>query len=381
MKIVTVLTALLALASQAADAPFRATPLVTGLAMGYQVVLADLNRDKRLDVIVIDERADTISWFENPSWERHLLVSDVPRPINLDTHDLDGDGIPEIALAYRFGTNPDQSVGEVVLLTHAADAKAPWTSRPIGRVPTAHRVRWMPVERGKAPWLIVAPFAGERSYAPEYAQVAPIQAFVPGDWKPRTISTQLRGILHSVHPVEWTTGRWQLLTASFDGVHRLDPRPDGEWRHVRLHPGSPEPCPKCGTSELKVGTLGRQRFIAAIEPFHGNQVAVYLEAGGRWERTVLDDTMTNGHALAVGDLDGDGRDEIVTGFRGQGFRISAWRAADAKGGRWTRTDLDVGHVAGADCKIADVTGDRRTDVVCSGASTGNVMLIESPPRR
>jgi len=187
--------------------------------------------------------------------------------------------------------------------------------------------------------------------------------------------------VHSIHPVQWTPGRWTLLTASFDGLQRLEPRVDGEWTHVPLHAGNPEPCPRCGTSEVKLGRLGRRRFIAAIEPFHGNQVVVYLEGRRVWERIVLDDAMTNGHALAVGDLDGDGRDEIVASFRGKDVRVSAWSAADRRGTRWTRTILDEGRVAGADCKIADLTGDRRVDVVCSGASTGNVMLFEStsPP--
>jgi hypothetical protein len=375
-------SAVAALAVQSAVvAPFTATPLVTGLGMGYQVVLVDLNRDRRLDVIVIDERADTLAWYQNPSWQRHVLATDVPRPINLDTHDLDGDGVPEIALAHRFETNPDRSVGQVVLLTHAGDPRQPWTVRPVGRVPTAHRVRWMPVLPKQAPWLIVAPFAGQGVYAPDYRGVTPIVAFVPGSWERRTISTRLRGIVHSIHPVQWTPGRWVLLTASFDGLQRLEPRSDGEWTHVPLHPGNPEPCPRCGTSEVKLGTLGRRRFIAAIEPFHGNQVVVYLEGRRDWERIVLDDAMTNGHALAVGDLDGDRRDDIVASFRGKDVRVSAWRAADGRGKRWTRTILDEGRVAGADCKIADVTGDQRADVVCSGASTGNVMLLEatSPP--
>src|SRR5436189_4927821 len=85
---------------------FRATSIVSGLGMGYQLVLADLNRDKRLDVIVVDERAEELAWYENPTWTRHVLATGVPRVINLDTHDLDGDSIPEIALAHRFETDP-----------------------------------------------------------------------------------------------------------------------------------------------------------------------------------------------------------------------------------------------------------------------------------
>ena len=378
-----VLLLLLSSAGQAAPAArlpaFTATPIVTGLGMGYQLVLVDLNRDKRLDVVVVDERAEDLAWYESPSWTRHVLATGVPRVINLDTHDLDGDGIPEIALAHRFETDPARSVGQVLLLTHGDDPAQPWNARPIDTVPTAHRVRWMRVEPGKAPWLIVAPFAGAGVVAPKYAGRTPIYAYRPESWARQQVSSTLTGIVHSIHPVEWTPGRWQLLTASFDGLQRLVPK-DGEWTHVPLTSGNVEPCPLCGSSEVKVGRLGSRRFLATIEPFHGTNVVVYLDRPSGWDSLVIERGMTNGHALAVADLDGDGRDEIVGGFRGKDFRVTIYRADDATGTRWTPTVLDQGHVAAADCKVADLTGDGRLDIVCSGASTGNVMLFEQQAR-
>ncbi len=349
--------------------------------MGYQLVLADLNRDGKLDVIVVDELSNELAWYENPGWWRHVLARDVPRTINLDCQDLDGDGIPEIAMAHHFETNPDRSEGTVLLLEHSGDPREPWKKTEIDRVPTAHRLRWIPVEKGKAPWLLVAPLVGAKTYAPKYTGIAPIYAYRPGEWKRMTVSNQLRGVLHSIAPVEWKRGEWQLLTASFDGIQRLVPRPRGTWKHIPVGAGNPETCPKCGSSEVKMGTLGKQRFLATIEPWHGNQIVVYLERKGLWRRIVLDDGLLNGHALAVGDLNGDGRDEIVSGFRGKGFRVTVYTASDAAGERWEHTVLNSGGVAGADCKIADMNGDQRPDVVCSGASTGNVMLFENKGSR
>ncbi len=356
---------------------FRQTNIVTGLKMGYQVVVADLNADGKLDVIVVDERSDELAWYENPSWQRHVLATALPRVINLECQDLNGDGIPEIALAHYFETNPDRSAGDVLLLEHEGNPRQPWKRRPIDRVATAHRVRWMPVEPGKPSWLLVAPIVGEKSYAPEYAGKVPIYAYRPGEWKRMRISSSLNGILHSIHPVEWSTGHWHLLAASFDGLQRLVPRTEGEWTHIPLHPGTNEPCPRCGVSEVKEGYLGSQRFLATIEPWHGNMVVVYLERNKGWQRMVIEEDMVNGHALAVADLDGDGNQEIVGSFRGKDFRLSVYQAASADGTSWKRTILNQGKVAGADCKIADITGNGRPDIVCSGASTGNVMLIEN----
>jgi len=50
---------------------------------GYQLVAADLNRDGKLDLIAVDERGTELAWYENPTWERHVIVKDVPRTINL----------------------------------------------------------------------------------------------------------------------------------------------------------------------------------------------------------------------------------------------------------------------------------------------------------
>ena len=87
--------------------------------------------------------------------------------------------------------------------------------------------------------------------------------------------------------------------------------------------------------------------------------------------------MINGHALAVGDLNGDGRDEIVAGFRGVGFPLYIFTADDETGQRWTRHVLDPGGIAAADCKIADFHGDGRPAIACSGASTRNVKLYSA----
>ena len=69
-------------------------------------------------------------WFENPAWQRHVIVSHVSRMINLAAWDVDGDGIPEIALASEFSNDPAQSPGVLSILKHNGDPKEPWTSMP-----------------------------------------------------------------------------------------------------------------------------------------------------------------------------------------------------------------------------------------------------------
>src|SRR5690348_14664771 len=58
-----------------ADLPeFRDTVITSNLNMGYQLVVADLNGDGKPDLIAVDERGTELAWYENPSWERHVII-------------------------------------------------------------------------------------------------------------------------------------------------------------------------------------------------------------------------------------------------------------------------------------------------------------------
>jgi hypothetical protein len=360
---------LLSAQARAGLPPYQTITIAGDLKMGYQLVAADLNRDGKLDLIAVDERGTELAWYENPTWERHVIVKDVPRTINLDVYDFDGCGIPEIAMGHHFETDPQKSVGNVVILKSGPDPRQPWTAREIDRVPTVHRLRWIDFTGDGKKVLLVAPMIGSKAQPPEYADNVPVYMYRPGEWK-RTLFTALpRGVLHSINPVHWQGRGEQLMTADFLGIRLLLPKGP-----VEISKGDPRPCPQCGSSETRIGRLGNRRFIAAIEPWHGNQVVVYTEARTGWKRHVIESGMLNGHALAVGDLDGDGRDEIVAGFRGEGFQLYIFTAEDPAGERWSRHVLDPGGIAAADCKIADFTGGGRPDIACIGASTGNIRL-------
>jgi hypothetical protein len=120
------------------------------------------------------------------------------------------------------------------------------------------------------------------------------------------------------------------------------------------------------------GHVAGERFIATIEPWHGNEVVVYRRRGDTWRRHVIDESVVDAHTIVGGDFDGDGQDEIVVGER-QGRRsVYLYRLTKAGDDAWVKQPIDDGGMAGAGCAVADLNADRRPDVVCIGTSTANL---------
>src|SRR5262245_5926193 len=110
----------------APPAAFAEHTIATDLKGGYQVVATDINRDGKPDLIALASGMNELVWFENPGWRRHGLVGNISRAINCAAWDVDGDGIPEIALAHEFANDPARSIGVVSLLKHKGDPLQPW---------------------------------------------------------------------------------------------------------------------------------------------------------------------------------------------------------------------------------------------------------------
>ena len=114
-----------------------------------------------------------------------------------------------------------------------------------------------------------------------------------------------------------------------------------------------------------------------IEPWHGNRSPFTwsIETRDAFEqsspRTVLDDTLADGHALWVADVDGDGDDEVFAGHRGKDHRVSMYDFDRAKN-EWKRTVIDR-DIAAQDLRGGDLDGDGTPDVVAVGGTTHNVV--------
>lgn len=356
---------------------FEKRVLADDLAGGYQVVACDVNGDGKLDLIALASNMTDLVWFQNPSWERHVLANDLPHMINLACWNHNAHAPPTIAVAYGFSMHPEESAGVVALLTVNGDPRRPWKATEIDRLPASHRLRWADIDGSGNQVLVNAPLAAADARAPDYRGHVPLVYYRPGEWKRRLVGDAEQGVMHGIFITDWDhNGRDAVLIGSFLGIHLYRFAPDGEWSRMEITRGSPKPWPKNGTSDVAVGLLGGERFLAAIEPWHGNEVVVYRGSGQSLKRAVIDDSLSDAHTIETIDLDGDGRDEIIAGFRGKPYGVYIYHY---RGAKWNREILDEGSISAASCAVADLDEDGKPEIACIGQATHNLVLWHIAP--
>ncbi len=205
----------------AAALQFTPQTIATDLKGGYQVVAVDMNKDGRPDLLALASGMSELVWYENPTWQRHVIVSDVKRMINVWPMDVDKDGVPELLLAHAFENEAARSVGIVSYLHF--DGKG-WTIREIDRLTTSHRLR-------SANGLFInSPLTGASAVAPEYRDHTLLVAYAPPDFQRRQISVDDEGVVHGIFIHDWNRdGLDDVLTASFKGIWVNLAHRDGTW--------------------------------------------------------------------------------------------------------------------------------------------------------
>lgn len=386
MPIFGVFTLLLG-ACQAADAQrFERHVLDDTFAGGYGVELADIDGDGRTDIVALATNPAQFVWYRNPGWEKYVISSTAAGNIAAASHDIDGDGDTDIVLASAFNLRTSTEGGLVHWLENPGNPleNQEWSHHLIDEVPTSHRLRWADVNGDGSQELVNLPIIGIGATEPDYAVGAQLTAYsIPRDprsspWGKVIISDELE-MAHGLTVMDWDDdGRDDLLTASFAGIDLFQLASRGLMvDQISLGAGNRGTRPGQGSSEVAVGSLEGNRFIASIEPWHGNEVVVYSpnEDGSLpWSRRVIDSEFVGGHALAVADLNNDGSDEIIAGHRSSPFGLYTYRYMDDTQ-TWQRNALDAGGIGVAGLAVEDFNADGFVDIVAVGSSTANVVLF------
>ena len=347
---------------------------------GYAVAVADFNADGRLDVMANALAVPEVAWHENPSWERHVIVEDMPRIVNQAMADLDGDGIPEVAFQSAFAMQAANSEGLNWIARHRGDPSGAWSIEQIDAFETSHHVAWADIDGDGTLELLNAPLIGPASLAPTYDQdSASVFWYDQESWERHLVDADVPGIIHRVRPVDWDgDGRDEFLVASFEGVALYDATGRGAsmtFEKSLLTPGHTGEAPRLGASDVGTGMSNGARMFASVEPWHGNEVVVYTQSGDSWVRRVIFEGVTSGHEIAVLDLNGDGLPDVVAN---DNSRITENRPDGTPGvhvfyspedpatGTWVYEMIES-ETAMNGCVGGDMNGDGRPDLVCTGS--------------
>ena len=299
----------------------------------------DVNRDGRIDVIAGSFVPTEISWYENPGAEALRLGRMWPGHLWVDTkateneaqllHDIDRDGIPDWIVNSWNAKNPltiwrmvDNGNRDGKSASYKLDQKV------IGKAGNKHGMGVGDINGDGRDDVLVGHGWYEQ---PEKAWET--------DWKFRP---------------NWSIeGSIPMIVIDLD---------------------------KDGKNDIIVGE-GHNYGL-----YWWRQTGIDAEGNIQLEKHLIDNRFSQPHAIAMADLDGDGKPEIITGKRyyahnggdpgGQDMpELLAYSYVD---GKFTRTVIERGHVGvGLQIATGDLNGDGRIDIAVAGKS-GTYAILNLP---
>jgi hypothetical protein len=290
----------------------------------FCVFAEDVNRDGRTDVITVGLPSGPSWWFENPGpaggpWTRRVAVA-VTSGESPAFADLRGDGRRDLVFGWSpEGQDPDGPRRRMAFSRPGKDPTAPWPIRTFSAENTPGSQRY-------AHGLGIGDINGDGRNDVVIRQ---------GWWEAPAKEDQPEW---TFHPANLGEDCAQMLVYDFDGdgdndvfsssAHRF-----GVWWHEQTPQG--------------------------------------------WKTHEIDKSFSQTHAVCMGDINGDGLPDLVTGKRwwahmgkdpgADGPSLVVWYELARQAGRpvWTRHTIDEHSGVGTQFELADVNGDGRLDVVTS----------------
>lgn len=366
------------------------------ISIGYGVDVGDVDGDGKPDLLLADKKQ--FVWYQNPGkagaeWKKHVMVENLTARDNvaITAADIDGDGKVEVAVGAMWNpgeTNKEEHSGSVHYLIRPKDPTQKWTPVQLSHEPTTHRMRWVEVDDGKFQ-LVVLPLHGRGNKGGEGAGVKVIAYTMPkdgpkGKWTTKVIDETMH-LTHNMDVINFT------VPDAGDGAHKVRGVlvagkegltgimfSGGKWRDAQMNNIFPNAAGEIRALPAKAHD--GQNYIATIEPMHGNSVVLYSGSNGNPKpvRTVLIDDYNQGHALAIADILGTGRPQVIAGWRNPNKErkvgIKMFVLDNDSGTEFKTHIIDDNKMACEDLKIADLDGDGKPDIIAAGRATKNLIV-------
>ncbi len=346
------------------------------------VAVGDINRDGRRDVI-----AGTV-WFESPQWIRHDIA---------ETEAFDPDsGYSDTFASFTLDADGD---GWTDIIQFGYPGTAVYCYRNPGN--------------GQGTWSREVIFE-------TYGNESPIQADINGDGTYDLLMGDpgTGRLVYLEAPVAHGGTAWKLHTVSDDSAGGTDRYAHGLGFGDVNNDARPDVLTTTGWWEAPEGTdeTPWTFHAAAWGPDAGQMYAIDADSDGdqdilsssvhdygiwmhanngdprnpaAWESILIDDSVSQTHALAAEDVDRDGDDDLITGKRYLAHNgkdpgsdepaMLVWYESNppgAPGKRWIRHEIDNDSGVGMQVVTSDLNGDGRSDIVVSNKKGVFVFIQE-----
>jgi hypothetical protein len=393
------------------DPVFEPTVVDGDLPDGYWIQPCDLTGDGRPDLVVSGLDSGRVNWYRNPTWTKHL-VHEFKRPVSLDAGDIAGRGRMDLVVCHDYARTMFEATpadGKVSWLENPGpDAvEQRWDLHPIGQLGSTHRLRLGHFSEPGRLELLALPVVGPRSGTDAlHAPIRVVRYRCPDDpaaadgWPAEDVNDTDFRVIHGAQVGMFgppsPAGLHATLLASEEGLSWFGVNGERRWQRITLATGEQGQQARtgyAGSANVAIGRMGGDpcAFLAAVEPFHGNTLAVYHRtsgeglAGGTWERQVLEtfgepNEAGEGpaHHVVAADFDGDGDDELLVSLRGpeptQG--VVYYKPVDVAAGKFER--VHVSTQSAARIAVADFSGDGRLDFATIGYDVPGYFECEHP---